>query len=105
MRSNPSVLSGLYDGLLIASTVNLTSADVNGTPSCHFTPSRSFHVTSIPPSARSRTPPLSSDGTSAARSGTTFIFSSVVVRPSMTQVWMSSRICVLKRFSVSGSRS
>ena len=30
MRSNPSVLSGLYAGLLIASTVNLTSADVNG---------------------------------------------------------------------------
>src|SRR6185295_5264060 len=31
--------------------------------------------------------------------------SSVVVRPSMTQVEMSSRICVLNRFSVSGSRS
>jgi hypothetical protein len=50
MRSKPSVLSGFQSPLLMASTVNLTSADVCGFPSCHFTPGRSFHVTSMPPS-------------------------------------------------------
>ena len=76
-----------------------------GTPSCHVTPGRSVQVTSMPPSGRSRTPPFSSVGTSVASSGITFICSSVVVRPSTMQVWMSSRMCVLKRLSVSGSRS
>ena len=89
----------------MASTVNFTSAEVCGVPSCHRTSGRSFQVTSIPPSVRSTTPPFSSVGMEAASSGTTSIFSFVVTRPSTTQVSMSSRMCVLKRFSVSGSRS
>ena len=59
----------------------------------------------MPPSLRSTTPPFSSVGIDAASSGTMFIFSSVVTSPSTTQVSMSSRMWVLKRFSVSGSRS
>ncbi|MEZ5417741.1 MAG: hypothetical protein R2708_10395 [Vicinamibacterales bacterium] len=89
----------------MASTVNFTSAEVWGVPSCQRTSGRSFQVTSMPPSGLSTTPPLSSVGTSDASSGTTSIFSLVVTRPSTTQVSMSSRMCVLKRFNVSGSRS
>jgi len=81
------------------------SADVNGWPSCHVTPGRNRQVTSIPPSARSCTPPFSIVGTLTASSGTTCMRSSVVVSPSTMQVWMSSRMWVLKRLSVSGSRS
>jgi hypothetical protein len=90
---------------LIASTVNLTSADVKGVPSCQRTPGRSFHVTSIPPSARITTPPFSGVGISEASNGTTFIASSVVTSPSTTHDCTSSRMCVLNRLSVSGSRS
>ena len=86
IRSKPSVLSGFQSPLLMASTVNFTSADVCGVPSCHFTPGRSFQVTSIPPSGRSFTPPFSSVGISLASTGMTFMCSSDVVRPSMTQV-------------------
>ena len=89
----------------MASTVNFTSAEVCGVPSCHFTSGRSFQVTSMPPSLRSTTPPFSMVGTDAASSGTTSIFSLVVTSPSTTQVSMSSRMWVLKRLSVSGSRS
>ena len=59
----------------------------------------------MPPSLRSTTPPFSIVGTEAASSGTIVIDSSVVTSPSTTQVSMSSRMCVLKRLSVSGSRS
>ena len=59
----------------------------------------------MPPSLRSTTPPFSTVGIDAARSGTIVIFSSVVTRPSTTQVSMSSRMWVLKRLRVSGSRS
>ncbi len=55
-------------------------------PSCQCHPGRSFQVTSMPPSGRSTTPPFSSVGTSAASSGITCIFSSVVTSPSTMQV-------------------
>ena len=94
IRSKPSVLSGFQSPLLMASTVNFTSAEVCGLPSCHFTPGRSFQVTSIPPSGRSTTPPFSIVGISVASTGTGFIFSSFVTSPSTTHDWMSSRMCV-----------
>ena len=54
-------------GLLMSSSVNLTSSAVNGLPSCHFTSSRSL-TRQLRPS--SEMPPLATVGTSAASSGT-----------------------------------
>ncbi len=49
----------------------LKSSHVRGSPSDHLRPLRSFHVTVIPspPVPGTFTPPLSSVGTSVARSG------------------------------------
>ena len=63
---------------------------------------RDVHAAVVP---ERETSPLSRVGTRAASSGTMFIVSSVVVRPSTMQPWMSSRMWVANRLSVSGSRS
>ena len=54
-------------GLLIRSSVYLTSSAVNGSPSCHFTSLRSL-MRQLRPSCEM--PPLATVGTSAASSGT-----------------------------------
>ena len=66
---------------------------------------RSFQVTSSRPSSRTRTRPFSGEGITSARTGTASIFSFQTVRPSEMQIIVSSRMCVEKRLSVSGSRS
>src|SRR5688572_2960031 len=49
---------------LVSANVNATSSAVNGAPSDHLTPVRSFHVTSV---RSAFTPPLETVGISAAR--------------------------------------
>src|SRR5579864_3636493 len=48
MRSHPSRVSTFVCGSRIVFTVNATSADVNGAPSCQITPLRNLNVSDLP---------------------------------------------------------
>ena len=69
--SNPEVMTPTLSGSMTHSHAYLKSSQVMSLPSDHLRPSRSFQVTVIasPLSPGAFTPPLSSVGMSAARSG------------------------------------
>src|SRR5450755_3830610 len=77
ISSYPDLLGTSLRGFMMARHVKRTSSAVNGGPSCHFTPRRKWYVIVMPSRLM---PPFASEGTTAARSGTSWLLSSRVIK-------------------------